>query len=42
MEEDIITIHLGTVVSQKKYDEIVNYLIECLNKRYPNLSQEVS
>ena len=35
MDEDIITIHLGKVVSQEKYNEIVCYIINCLNKKYP-------
>lgn len=38
MDEDIITIHLGKVVSQEKYDEIVHYIISCLNKKYPEIN----
>lgn len=39
MDEDIITIHLGTVLSEEQYNEVVQSIIKFLNKRWPGLSQ---
>lgn len=33
-DEDIITIHLGKIVSDELYEEIANYIAEKLNEKY--------
>ena len=35
-DEDIITIHLGMVVSKKLYDQIVKDIIRLLERIYPS------
>lgn len=35
-EEDIITIHLGKVLTQEQYDKVVASVIEFMNQRWPN------
>lgn len=35
-EEDIITIHLGKVLTQEQYDEVVASIIAFMNQRWPN------
>ena len=37
-DEDIITIHLGRVLPENEYKQVVEYLISCLNVRYPNFN----
>lgn len=39
MDEDIITIHLGCLLSDEEYKQVVDYLIACLNLRYPNFTK---
>jgi len=34
-DEDIITIHLGRTVSEELYNEIVESIIDLLDKKYP-------
>lgn len=34
-EEDIITIHLGRVLTEQQYNEVVNSVISFMNKRWP-------
>ena len=34
--EDIITIHLGKVLTQEQYDEVVASIIAFMNQRWPN------
>ena len=38
MDEDIITIHLGKVLSEEQYNDIVQSVIAFMNKRWPDLS----
>lgn len=33
-DEDIITIHLGKVISEELYNEIVDYIVSKLNEKY--------
>lgn len=35
-DEDIITIHLGRVVSEELYDQIVKDIVRLLEKKYPS------
>ena len=35
-DEDIITVHLGRVVSKELYDQIVNDIIRLLERKYPS------
>ena len=35
-EEDIITIHLGKILTQEQYDKVVESVIEFMNRRWPN------
>lgn len=37
MDEDIITIHLGKVLSEEKYNEVVQSVVNFLNLRWPGL-----
>lgn len=39
MDEDTITIHLGRVLPEDEYKQVVEYLIACLNARYPNFAK---
>lgn len=39
MDEDIITIHLGCVLAENEYKQVVEYLIACLNARYPEFTK---
>lgn len=36
INEDIITVHLGRVVSESLYNQIVNDIIKLLEKKYPS------
>ncbi len=36
MDEDIITIHLGRVVSEEVYNQIVKDIIRLLERKYPS------
>ena len=36
MDEDIITIHLGRVVSDEVYDQIVKDIVRLLEWKYPS------
>lgn len=36
MNEDIITIHLGRVVSDEVYDQIVKDIVRLLERKYPS------
>ena len=38
VDEDIITIHLGRVVSEELYEQIVNDIIKLLEAKYPSNS----
>ena len=35
-DEDIITIHLGRIVSDEVYNQIVNDIVRLLEKKYPS------
>lgn len=35
MDEDIITIHLGRVVPEEVYNQIVNDIVKLLERKYP-------
>jgi len=35
-DEDIITVHLGRVVSEELYNQIVNDIIRLLERKYPS------
>ena len=35
-DEDIITIHLGRVVSNEVYDQIVKDIVRLLERKYPS------
>ena len=35
-DEDIITIHLGRIVSDEVYDQIVKDIVRLLDKKYPS------
>ena len=35
-DEDIITIHLGRVVSEKLYNQIVKDIVRLLERKYPS------
>jgi len=37
-DEDIITIHLGKILSEEQYQEVVDSVIAFMNKRWPTLS----
>ena len=37
-EEDIITIHLGVVLSEEKYNEVVASVIAFMNERWPEFT----
>ena len=37
-EEDIITIHLGKVLTQEQYDEVLTSVIAFMNQRWPDYS----
>lgn len=39
MDEDIIIIHLGCVLAENEYKQVVKYLIACLNVRYPEFTK---
>lgn len=39
MDEDIIIIHLGCVLPENDYKQVVKYLIACLNARYPEFTK---
>lgn len=39
MDEDIITIRLGCTLDKKDYKQVVEYLIACLNVRYPEFTK---
>ena len=35
-EEDIITIHLGRIVSEELYDQIIKDIVKLLERKYPS------
>ena len=35
-DEDIITIHLGRIVSDELYDQIVKDIVKLLERKYPS------
>ena len=37
-DEDIITIHLGKVLTQEQYDEVVASITAFMNQRWPDYS----
>lgn len=37
-DEDIITIHLGKVLTEEQYNEVVNSVIAFMNQRWPELT----
>lgn len=37
-DEDIITIHLGKVLTQEQYDEVVASIAAFMNQRWPDYS----
>lgn len=37
-DEDIITIHLGKILSEEQYQEVVDSVLAFMNKRWPTLS----
>lgn len=36
IDEDIITIHLGRVISEELYNQIVKDIVRLLEKKYPS------
>lgn len=40
MDEDTITIHLGCVLPEQEYKQVVEYLVACMNARYPNFTKQ--
>lgn len=37
LDEDIITIHLGKVLPEEQYNEVVRSVVAFMNKRWPGL-----
>ena len=37
MDEDIITIHLGKVLTEEQYNEVVQSIVNFMNLRWPGL-----
>lgn len=37
-DEDIITIHLGRVLSEEQYEEVTQSIIAFMNARWPDLN----
>ena len=38
IDEDTIIIHLGKILSEEQYNEVVNSIISFMNKRWPQFS----